>query len=234
MEAFYLGLFTILFGAIVGLAGYQLYRVLLPIWGFVAGFVWGAHVVDLALGEGFLGTLTGWGVGIAVGVAGALLAYAFYQAAVAILVGLVGFYVTYAAMLQISAQEGALTTLASLLAAVALGAMVIYFRIPKAILMGLTALVGATTVMGGVLVMSGQIGPDSLGARVVGDIASGSILWSATLAALAVLGVVSQALIDRSLEQQRWEDDYAMSDRAIMGALGGGSGGGSVRRLQSV
>ena len=69
--------------------------------------------------------------------------------------------------------------------------------------------------------MSGQIGPDSLGARVVGDIASGSILWSATLAALAVLGVVSQALIDRSLEQQRWEDDYAMSDRAIMGALGG-------------
>lgn len=220
MEGFYLGLFTIVFGAIVALAGYQLYRVLLPIWGLIAGFIWGAHIVDLALGEGFLSTLTGWGAGIIVGIAGALLAYAFYQAAVSILVGLIGFYVTYGVMLQLGAEGGALTTLASLLAAVAVASMVIYFRVPKAVLMGITAFSGAAAIMGGVLVMSGQIAPSSLGTGLFGDIVSGSTLWSITWAALAILGMASQALIDRNL-QQSWEEDYAISDRAMMGALGG-------------
>ncbi len=220
MDAFSLGLITIVFGAVVGLAGYQLYRILLPIWGFVAGFVWGAHLVDLALGEGFLTTITGWGAGIILGVAGALLAYAFYQAAVAILAGLLGFYVAYGVMLQFGAEVGMLTTLVALLAAAAVGSLVVYFRIPKALLMVLTALSGAAAVMGGVLVMSGQIAPSALGARVVGDIMSGSALWSGTWAILAVLGTASQVLIDRSLSQ-RWEEDYALSDRAMMGALGG-------------
>lgn len=220
MAEFYLGIVTIFFGAVVGLAGYQLYRVLLPIWGFIAGFIWGAHLVDLSLGEGFLTTLTGWGAGIILGIAGALLAYGFYQAAVAILVGLSGFYFSYGAMLLLGAQPGAISTLVALLSAVAIGLMVAYFRLPKALLMVLTAVSGAAAVMGGVLVLSGQIEPSSLGAGVIADMINGSTLWLITWAALALLGVSAQILIDRTQAAQ-WREDYALSDRAMIGALGG-------------
>src|SRR5690606_5369380 len=142
MEAFFLGLLTLLFGAIVGLAGYHLSRILLPIWGFVAGFVWGAHLADIFIGGGFLATLAGWVVGVVLGLAGALLAYAFYQAAVAIMAGIIGFYLAYGIMLQVGAQEGTLTSLIALLTAAAVASIVVYFRVPKALLMVLTSFAG--------------------------------------------------------------------------------------------
>ena len=75
---------AVLFAAIIGIGfllwGYRIFLVMLPIWGFFAGFWLGAGGISLFLGQGFLATVTGWVVGFALGVIGAVLSYLFYGA----------------------------------------------------------------------------------------------------------------------------------------------------------
>ena len=64
-------IFAALFAFLIGLAfllyGYRLFLVMLPIWGFFAGFWLGAQTIAMLLGGGFLATTTGWVVGFATG-----------------------------------------------------------------------------------------------------------------------------------------------------------------------
>ncbi len=82
-------LFVALFALIVGLAfcfaGYRVFLVMLPIWGFFAGFWLGAEVTTLLFGSGFLATTTGWVIGFVVGLLGAVLSYLLYFLGVALL-----------------------------------------------------------------------------------------------------------------------------------------------------
>src|SRR4051812_40494059 len=92
MEAFWIGLITILLGLSLTFMGYQFFRILIPVWGFFAGFTWGAQALAIGLGTGFLATVMGWTVGLFVGLVIAFLAYFFYQAAVGILAGFIGYW----------------------------------------------------------------------------------------------------------------------------------------------
>ena len=68
---------AVLFAAILGLVfllwGYLVFLVMLPIWGFFAGFWLGAAGLSLFLGQGFLATVTGGIVGFILGLIGAVL-----------------------------------------------------------------------------------------------------------------------------------------------------------------
>ena len=63
-------------------AGRLVLRIVLPIWGFFAGFTFGAGLVAEMADERFLGTVIGWVLGLVFGVIFALLAYFFYALAV--------------------------------------------------------------------------------------------------------------------------------------------------------
>ncbi|RMF03435.1 MAG: hypothetical protein D6768_05895 [Chloroflexi bacterium] len=81
-------LFAALFALVLGLAftfaGYRVFLVMLPIWGFFAGFWLGAEATTLIFGAGFLATTTGWVIGFILGLLGAVLSYMFYALGVAL------------------------------------------------------------------------------------------------------------------------------------------------------
>jgi len=103
-------LLAVLFAAILGLAillfGYRLFLVMLPIWGFFAGFWLGASAISLLIGQGFLATITGWVVGFIVGVILAVLSYLFYMLAVALIAAVIGGALASALMTAIGFDPG--------------------------------------------------------------------------------------------------------------------------------
>ncbi|HWV22917.1 MAG TPA: hypothetical protein VNZ58_01900 [Thermomicrobiales bacterium] len=70
-----LGLFLIVFGLVIAFVGLQMFVVMLPLLGLVSGFYVGAAAVAAIFGDGFLSTVTGWMVGIVVGIIFATLAW---------------------------------------------------------------------------------------------------------------------------------------------------------------
>ena len=62
-----IGLIGLLLGLGFVFYGFKLFLILLPIWGFFFGFLFGAGVVTAIFGDGFLATTTGWVVGFFAG-----------------------------------------------------------------------------------------------------------------------------------------------------------------------
>jgi len=65
-ELFCTVLIALLFGLLLCFSGYRLFIVLLPIWGFFAGFALGANSLQLIFNGSLLGDVTSWVVGFVV------------------------------------------------------------------------------------------------------------------------------------------------------------------------
>ncbi len=63
LEILFVGLLALLLGAAFCFIGYRFFRILIPIWGFFAGFFFGAQGVVSLFGGGFLSTVTSWVIG---------------------------------------------------------------------------------------------------------------------------------------------------------------------------
>ena len=86
-----LGLLAILAGGVMLFAGHFVLRIVLPIWGFFAGFAFGAGLVAEFADERFLGTVLGWVLGLVFALVFALLAYLYYAVAVILALAAFGF-----------------------------------------------------------------------------------------------------------------------------------------------
>src|SRR5688572_15511683 len=98
-EAFLVGLFAVAIGLAFAFYGFKLFLILLPIWGFFAGFLIGVELTTSLLGgadadAGFLATTTGWVVGFILGLVFAVLSYLYYWVAVILLGGVLGYQLT--------------------------------------------------------------------------------------------------------------------------------------------
>ena len=100
------GLIGILFGLAVSFAGYRLFLVLLPIWGFIFGLVFGAQTMQALLPANFpmFASVTSWVVGFIVGGVFAVLSYLFYMVAVALIAGSLGYSIGVGLLLAIGMQ----------------------------------------------------------------------------------------------------------------------------------
>jgi hypothetical protein len=86
-----LGLFAVLAGAVILFAGQFVLRLVIPIWGFFAGFAFGAGLFAGLADERFLGSVLGWISGFVCALIFALLAYLFYAVAVVLAMAAFGF-----------------------------------------------------------------------------------------------------------------------------------------------
>jgi hypothetical protein len=195
-----LALLAFLLGAAFCLAGYRFFLVMLPIWGFFAGFWLGAMGTSLLLGSGFLGTTTGLIVGFVVGIIGAVLSYLFYLVGVALVAAAFGGMLGSAFMGIFGIDSGLLYVIVVIVSALVAVGLTLLLNLQKYVIIVFTAIAGAAlVVMAGMLVF-GQITPADLqtGGGFLQPIFQGSWLWGLVWLVLAVAGVVIQIRANRT------------------------------------
>jgi hypothetical protein len=188
---------ALIIGVLALVAGYRLFLLLLPIWGFFAGFAVGAHATTLIFGTGFLSTVTSWIIGFVVAVIFAVLSYLIYLVGVALLSAAFGYFLGAGIML-LFLEPGLIVTLVGLAAAVVMAFVVLGFNIQKPVLEFITSFGGATAVLTGVLLLFGRIPFDSLGSNPVRAVLDDSILWLIVWLVLGFVGFGMQIASNRT------------------------------------
>ena len=194
-ELFCSALIALFFGLLLCFAGYRLFIVLLPIWGFFAGFALGAHSLQLIFSGGLLGDVTSWVVGFVVGAIFAVLSYLFYLIGVAIFAGTVGYGIGIGIMDALGVDPEFLTWLVGIVLGVILALVVLRFNIQKWVIIAATAIGGTGIILGVLMFGYGTY-------SVLEDVfthpvklalqSSESIWWTLLGIVLVVLGIVGQ------------------------------------------
>ena len=193
---------AVLLGVAFCFVGYRIFLVMLPIWGFFAGFWLGAQGVSLILGSGFLATLTGWVVGFALGLVGAVLSYAFYMVGVALVAGGIGAVLGTGLMRVIGMWPSLLGSLFGAVTAAVAIFLTLWYRVQKYVIIVLTAVVGADILLLSPLLLLGRVSLDELrqSGNPVQPILQDSWWWAMVWLVLAVAGVVIQVRASRDYE----------------------------------
>ena len=205
-QVLFAALFALLFGAAFCLWGYRIFLVLLPVWGFFAGFWLGAHTITLLLGEGFLATTTGWIVGFVAGILLALFSYLFYALGVAIIAGVAGYAIGTGLMAALGITASWLLILIGLIVAVAIIVATFRFNLQKYVVITLTAIGGANAVILSVLLLFNRV--ELAGVRGAGN-AIQPVLADSWFWAIAWLAVTAGAIFYqvRSNSAYRWQKE---------------------------
>lgn len=201
------GLIGIMFGLVLCFAGYRLFLVLLPIWGFVFGMVLGVQTMQALFGVGFLATVTSWVIGLIVGSIFAVLSYLFYFAAVAIVAGSLGYGVAVGLLLAIGLDMGFIVWIIGIVAAVIAAAVTILLNLQKLVVIVTTAIMGAAVMVETVVLMFRPMAAVLENpVRVALDV---SPLLLVVFLVFAILGIIGQFMSTRAYvvdDYSRWED----------------------------
>jgi hypothetical protein len=193
LEAAAIGLLGILIGLAFVFWGFRLFLILLPIWGFFAGFLFGASIVHVFMGENlpFLATTLGWVIGFVVGVLFAILSYLYYWFAIVF----IGASIGYAGGLGLlhwlgNGGDNFMGFLFGLVGAIIVAAIVVVLRMPKYLAIVLTAIGGAAATITGVALIFKQVTLEELTGGSIGSLAAVNDLpWLWGLAAIVLAGV---------------------------------------------
>jgi hypothetical protein len=208
MEDILLGALFILVGALFCFRGYLAMRFVIPIWGAFAGFSVGAGLVASFTDEGFLASLLGWGVGLAVAVVFGLFAYLYYSVAVLLGMAAIGFAIGTTVM----AALGVTWSWLIILVGVAVGAVLAFVAIvgdmPMVLLTVLTAAAGASTIIAGVFLLLGKVNSVDFESPGVTEGLAIEWWWYAVYALLLVIGIGFQVRSTENLKatlREAWE-----------------------------
>ena len=199
------GMIALLFGLVLAFAGYRLFLILLPIWGFFFGFALGAQSIQALFGEAFLATITSWAVGFIVAVVFAVLAYLFYIAAVAIVSFSLGYSAAIGLLtaLGLPLLGGFIAWLIAVVVGVALAFVVLRFNIQKLVIEFATAFLGAGAIVGVFVLLFGGPAAQVL-ENPVKFVLNNSPFWLIVFLVLGIAGFVLQYMHNRSWELQTY------------------------------
>lgn len=193
MEQLLVGIIAIAIGAAWMLLGYRLALILLPIWGFFFGFIFGAQIMQEFFGEGFLATTASWVVGAGVGLVFAVLSYLFWYVAVVIAFASIGYWLGWGFMTLIGFSETGFVAFAiGLLIGAAFAVAAFVTGVPLAALVVITAVGGAHAFIAGVMVLIGTIEVAALGTGIANAIIQANIGWWFAALGLAVASIIFQ------------------------------------------
>jgi hypothetical protein len=209
---------TLFFGSVLAFAGYRFLAVLLPILGFVFGFVLGAQLVQALFGGGFLATATSWFIGLLFAVPFAVLSYLLYFMAVSLAAGALGFALGAGLLQAIGFDFGFFVWLVGLLVGLAFATAVLVLNIQKYVVIAATALLGSGVVVGTFLFLFGDLTAADLGQNPVRHVLQTSPFWSIVFLALAAVGALAQYRSTRGLEARTYNRLAGWSDSELIPA----------------
>ncbi|HYH12598.1 MAG TPA: DUF4203 domain-containing protein [Thermomicrobiales bacterium] len=200
------GLLAVGIGAAVCFAGLRLWFWLLPVLGFVVGFVGGAALVTWLFGDGFLSTALGIIVGIALGIGAGLISYLWWYIGAILAAGSAGSALGTTLFATIGIDSSvALFIIGLLFAAVFIvGALIL--ALPIYIVVVNTALAGATIIIAGLLLMFDEVQRSEIGTMAAWERIDGNwVLWLGWVV-LAGAGIAAQLSMIRrvTLPDERW------------------------------
>jgi hypothetical protein len=200
-----LGLLAILAGGVMLFAGAIVLRFVLPIWGFFAGFAFGAGLVAGFAEERFLGTVLGWVLGLVFALIFAVLAYLYYAVAVVLTMAAIGFAIGSGIIVALGIDWNWVAVLVGLAVGAVVGIVSVIIRMPMIVLIFFGALAGAVGVVGGLMLLFGSLNSADFTEGAFTDAVQDSWWWYLLLLGLAILGIVVQSaqavLMSRSIEE---------------------------------
>ena len=202
-ELLCMALIALFFGLVVAFSGYRLFLVLLPIWGFFAGFFLGAQTIQFLFNEGFMASVTGVVVGFFVGMIFAVLSYLFYVAAVAI----IGFWAGYAgtvAIFGLFMDPGFLIWIIAVVVGVILAGVVMRFNLAKIAIIIITAIGGTSMIIYTLLAVFRGVLYVNLLENPVKYAIDDSFWWLIFFLVIAILGVVTQIQANQGWEVETY------------------------------
>jgi hypothetical protein len=218
-----IGVIAIAIGLALVFRGFRLFMLLLPLLGFIGGFLLGAGIVEEIFGDDFLATVLGWAAGLGLGLVMAVLSYLYYWLAVGVFGGFIGYQLTLGLLAWIGFSEsGVVAMLIAFVVALGFGLAFLVLNMPTVLAIVGTAIAGAGATVAGVVVGLGLIPHEHLRDGIFGVYSSDDLGWLGVivLIVLSLGGMVYQA---RSLTP----DDAVISPDSYRnpGLGGAGSGG---------
>jgi Domain of unknown function (DUF4203) len=210
----FVALIAVAIGLIACFFGYRLFRAVLPVFGFVVGAIVGAQAVFLIFNEGIFATLLSIVAAVVVGIVFGLLAYFWWALGIVLAVGGMGFAIGNALLPALNLDLDIVSWLLGLAVGVGFALAAIVLRLPRAIVIAVTALWGAGATLGGVLIVLQQIEPEELGYGAVDAVVSESFLWLLIYLGLAAVGAVWQAMTTSDVEAI-WIDEPAQNTASV-------------------
>jgi hypothetical protein len=206
MDDFLVGLLAAVLGAGVCFLGLRVWFFMLPIWGFVAGFFLGAAIVTGFFGDGFLSTVSGWVLGLIVGLGFALLSYLIWYVGAIIAAGSVG-AVAGGGLANIFGVDSdwAIFIFAVIGGAVfALAALML--ALPIYVVIASTAFAGATALVTGAMLVFNSIDLEQLEYGSAWAMIEESWFWLIAWIVVAAAGMMFQLrmVTEALLPEERW------------------------------
>lgn len=207
-----LGVLAIVAGGAMLVAGQAVLRLVIPIWGFFAGFAFGAGLVSAFADERFLGTLLGWVLGLVFALLFAILAYLYYYVAIVLAMGAAGFAIGSGIVVALGISWNWLAVLMGLVVGLVLGVVSVFTNVPMMVLVVVGSIAGAVGVTGGLMLLVGSLNSSDFTRGDFTDRVSDSFGWSLLVLVLALGGIVIQAM-QRALARQTIHDAWYVDVR---------------------
>jgi hypothetical protein len=216
-------LFALGVGISLLLIGYRLARFVIPLWGFLAGVALGGNVMTSMNDTPVLGTAVGIIVGMTMGLVFGLLAYLFYNVAIVVLMGGVGYWLGSSFVMLFGLDPGFLSVIIGLAVSILAAFAAIMFNAPKYVLIIGTSVAGALSTVGGLLVLFNQMSLEGFSYSAVAQSIENSLLWVLFAFSLFVLGVAFQAVTTMRYRFEAWalSDDLRRSHEGLTPHHGG-------------
>jgi hypothetical protein len=188
-----MGILAIIAGAAMLLAGQYVLRLILPIWGFFAGFAFGAGLVADLADERFLGSALGWVLGLAFALLFAIFAYLYYYVAVVLSMAAIGFVIGSGLVVALGIDWSWVAVLVGLVVGAFAGLASVLANLPMIVLVVLGSIAGAVGVVAGLMLLVGSLQSADFSSGDFTDTVSNSFGWYLLLLGLAIAGVFVQA-----------------------------------------
>ncbi len=201
MQLIIAALAAALLGALLYFLGYRIFLVLLPVWGFFAGFWFGLELSRIVLGKGLFATSTGVIVGLIVGIVLAVLSYMIFELGVGLIAAGFGIIIGSGLMEALFGLRGGILVLVAALGlGVVLGVLTVKYSLQRYVIMIVTSLAGASLIVLAVLLLLGQVTLEMVKhtGNSIQVIHGASFLWTLVWLFLSALGVWVQMRINRN------------------------------------
>lgn len=213
LEVLLFFVFAVVIGLMFTFFGYPFFRILLPIWAFFAGLLFGFRGIEDLMGAGFLSASLGLILGLVLGVVLAVIAYSVYSLAVYLFGLTVGYALGSGLMLAIGFDPGLVTFAVGAVSAVGLALLFARGNMPRFVIVFMTATGGAMAVMSGVFVLFGKVPMLGPTLEITRYMVWGSLFWLLIWAVLAGFGMAFQFAVTKMSNEDLnevydWDKEY--------------------------